>query len=123
MSKSRRKSFRTGLSPDPFVRAFLNQAIAIIRTEKGFNDAANSKLIVLAKQLEISERDFQDCISKLKEPDQKFGQNHYEKQYSKRLFQELALYKHDVLNIRAEQQLVRLAENQYQINPIRAHQL
>ena len=112
-----------GESPDPYLRAFLRQAVAIITVERGINDSSKSKLQVLADQLGLSNDTFQKALEQLKQPDNALGLNRYEKKYVERLAQEFENLRGKVLNIRAEQTLVDLAESRFQINAVRAHQL
>lgn len=124
MAKNRNRLHSVqGESPDPFLRAFLRQAVAIITVERGINESSTSKLQVLADQLGLSNETFQKALDQLKQPDSVLGLNRYEKKYVERLEREFEKVSGKVLNIRSEQTLVDLAESRFQINAVRAHQL
>ena len=65
-SKKRRRRRKSGKSPDPYVRAFLRRAVAIVAAERGFNESSQAKLQKLATQLGISDRAFRKAVDKLK---------------------------------------------------------
>lgn len=124
MAKAPNKSRTTkGSSPDPYLRAFLRQAIAIITVEKGLNENSQSKLQILANQLGLSKETFQKALQQLKQPDNSHGLNRYEKKFVERLTREFEKISGKVLNIRSERLLLDLAESRFQIDAIRAHQL
>ena len=122
-SKKRRRRRKSGKSPDPYVRAFLRRAVAIVAAERGFNESSQAKLQKLATQLGISDRAFRKAVDKLKKPGRSLGLNRYEREFVKTLTKELANIRGDVLNIKAEGKLISLANRKYQIDSVRAHQL
>lgn len=112
-----------GKSPDPYLRAFMRKAVAIIAIERGFNDTSNAKLRALADQLGLSEETWQQAIEQLKTPKENLGLNRYELEFISFLEREFKKIEGDVVSIRAERSLVELATSKYQIDSIRAHQL
>ncbi len=112
-----------GVSPDPFLRSFLRQAVAVIAADKGLTDSSREKLKKIASELGLSDRTFHDAIEQLKDPGNSLGLNRYEQTFVDRISKELQKFKGDVLSIRYEKRLAEVAENKYQIPPIRAHQL
>lgn len=117
------ESPRSGRSPDPYLRTFLRQAVAVIAAERGINDASYAKLQAMADQLGLSDSTFQAAIEKLKKPDSALGLNRYEKQFVNFLAEEFRRIRGDVLTVRAEARVIDLAESKYQIDAVRAHQL
>ena len=122
MAKSS-SSNRTGQSPDPYLRTFLRQAVAIIAAERGLNEASQSKLQALAKQLGLSNSAYSAALEKLKRPTPATGLNSYEKKFVELISSEMSKISGDVLTIKAENKVIDLAERKYQISAIRAHQL
>ena len=122
MSK-RKSSKRQGKSPDPYLRAFLRQAVAIIATEKGLNDSSRPKLRALALQLGLSDDAYRVALEKLQRRNPTLGLNRYEKQFVEMLSGEMEKISGDILTIKAENKAIDLAERRYQIPEIRAHQL
>ena len=122
-NKNQKRNAQKGESPDPYLRAFLRQAVAIITVERGLNETSRSKLRSLADQLGLADETFQRAIEQLKRPDASVGLNRYEKEFVAKISSEFERISGDVLNVRAEQRLLDLAESTYQINTIRAHQL
>lgn len=112
-----------GQSPDPYLRAFLRQAVAIVAAERGFNERCQAKLQLLATQLGLSDQTFHEAVEKLKQPNNSFGLKRYEKRFVEYLVNQFELIHGDVLNIKAEKKLVDLAARKYQIDSVRAHQL
>ena len=121
--RTKKKKRRKGKSPDPYMRAFLRQAAAIIAAERGFNDVSNAKLQIVADQIGLSQQAFDKALLKLKQPDSELGLIRYERKFLERIDRELKKIQGDILTIRAEGKLVDLAVNRYQIDAIRAHQL
>ena len=119
-SPHRRKQ---GNSPDPYLRSFLRQAVAIITAERGLNDVSQPKLQALASQLGLTESAFHQALEKLKQDSSTLGLNRYEKKFVELLSIEFSRLSGDVLTIKAENRATDLAERKYQIPAIRAHQL
>ena len=114
---------KSGQSPDPYLRAFLRQAVAIVAAERGFNETSQAKLQQLATQLGLGDDTFREAVEKLKQPNNSFGLKRYEKTFVEYLVNQFDRMQGDVLNIRSEKTLVDLAARKYQIESVRAHQL
>ncbi len=113
----------TGKSPDPYLRAFLRYAVAIIAVERGLNEISTAKLRSIANQFDLSESTFNLALEQLKTPESELGLNRYEKEFLEYLNAHMASAPGRVLGIRTEQKLIDLARNKYQLDVVRAHQL
>ena len=121
--RSKNRESTRGKSPDPYLRSFLRQAVAIIASERGLNDTSQSKLQAIANQLGLAEPTYLAAIEKLKTRNPSISMNRYEKEFVQFIGNELQKMSGDILTIKAENRVIDLADKRYKIDSVRAHQL
>ncbi|MEM7784029.1 MAG: hypothetical protein AAF623_11795, partial [Planctomycetota bacterium] len=108
---------------DPKVRKFLQQAEAIIASERGLNQQSEAKLRLAANQLGMPNSLFQETLESLRLTKVHQNWTRYESAFLKFLDREFEKLKGDLLSPSAEKAAIEHGKSKYQLTEIRAEQL